>query len=206
MKRTITQFRNALRVAPLGMIFFAGFAGAFAQDAVAKPPDGSQAQSILQLVPRHATLSVADLKAETNWYIEKFGFSVLRSPQPSLGGSGGQGGQGGLGGVPRAGGQGGPGGPAGGMGGKMQGVQLGIPGFQMHLIQYQGSERAKTPSPEFLAQGWIHVAFTVADLDKAYTFLQAAGVDVKGNRDRNGKMSTLVVHDPEGNAFELFSR
>ncbi len=60
-------------------------------------------------------------------------------------------------------------------GGKIQGVQLVMPGYQIHLIQYEGSQRAKIPSPVFLAQGWIHIAFTVADTAKALAFLQAAG-------------------------------
>jgi len=178
MKRKADGFRLALGVIALGMIWLANSVSALSQDAAPKPPDGSQAQSILQLVPRHATLSVADLKAETNWYVEKLGFSLPSTPQM------------------------GPGGP----GGKMQGVELTIPGFQMHLIQFDGSQRAKTPTPEFLAQGWVHIAFSVADPDKAYYFLKAAGVDVKGNLGKNGKMGTLVLHDPEGNAIELFSR
>jgi catechol 2,3-dioxygenase-like lactoylglutathione lyase family enzyme len=74
------------------------------------------------------------------------------------------------------------------------------------FAQEVGSTRAKTPSPLFLAQGWIHIAFSVSDPDTAYEFLQAAGTDVKGMRGKNGKMGTPVLHDPEGNEIELFSR
>ena len=204
----MNQFHLTFRMGVLGILFFISPISALCQDAAPKPPDGGQAQSILQLAPRHATLSVADLKAETNWYIEKLGFSLLPTLQMGPGGpGGGSAGRPGGQGAPAAGpsGQGGPGGP-GGMGGKMQGVELTIPGFQMHLIQYAGSQRAKTPSPEFLAQGWIHVAFSVADPEKAYNFLKAAGVDVQGGPGKNGKVGTLVVHDPEGNTIELFPR
>lgn len=207
MKKAIHRFRIALRTTALGMICFAGSAGAFSQDAAPTPPDGSQAQSVLQLVPRHATLSVADLKAETNWYIEKLGFTLLPSPQMGSGRPGaGPGGPNGNRSGGASAGSGGPGAGPGGPGGKMQGVELTIPGFQMHLIQYAGSQRAKTPSPEFLAQGWIHVAFSVADPEKALNFLKAAGVDVQGGPGKDGKVGTLVVHDPEGNTIELFPR
>lgn len=176
MKENTNGFHLALGVTALGIIWFVSSVGALSQVTARTAPDGAQARSILELQPRHAAISVANLRLETDWYVEKLGFTMPSTPQ------------------------------MGGPNQKIQGVQLTMPGYQMHLIQYEGSTRAKTPSPPFLAQGYLHIAFSVADLDKAYSFLQAAGTDVTGMRDKDGKMRTLVLHDPEGNQIELFSR
>jgi catechol 2,3-dioxygenase-like lactoylglutathione lyase family enzyme len=176
MKKEIDGFRLAVHVTVLGMISFVGSVGARSRVATPTVPDGREAQSVLGLQPRHATISVADLQLERDWFIEKLGFTMPSTP------------------------------PMGGPNQKIQGVQLTTPGFQIHLIQFQGSQRTKIPGSPFLSQGWIHVAFTVSDTDKAFSFLQTAGTDVKGMKDKTGKMGTLVLHDPEGNEIELFSR
>jgi catechol 2,3-dioxygenase-like lactoylglutathione lyase family enzyme len=92
------------------------------------------------------------------------------------------------------------------MGGKMKAGKLFIPGFRLDLIQYDGSARPKTPDPVFMQQGFIHLAFTVSDLDAAFALLQTAGTDVKANRNKQGKVTQMLLHDPEGNELEIFPR
>jgi len=82
-----------------------------------------------------------------------------------------------------------------------------IPGYRIDLIQYKGSTRPSPVNPLYLRQGWIHIAFSVPDLSAAFKELQALNVDVRAdNKDAKGVPTRLVVHDPEGNEIELFSR
>ncbi len=170
-------------VCALAIVLPAG-TGALCQNATGDVPSGATARSVLELQPHHMTISVANLRLERDWYIEKLGFTFAPMGPPP-----------GTNQAPP------PPNP------NMQGAaQLKISGYRIDLIQYAGSQRAKIPSPRYLEQGWVHIAFSVANLDKALSFLQAAGTDVTGNRDSNGTLQGLLLHDPEGNEIELFSR
>lgn len=82
-----------------------------------------------------------------------------------------------------------------------------IPGYRIDLIKYKGSTRPAPVDPLYLRQGWIHIAFSVPDLGAALKELQALNTDVRAdNTDPQGVPTRLVVHDPEGNEIELFSR
>jgi catechol 2,3-dioxygenase-like lactoylglutathione lyase family enzyme len=82
-----------------------------------------------------------------------------------------------------------------------------IPGYRIDLIQFKGSSRPAPANPIYLRQGWIHIAFSVPDLPAALKQLQALNTDVRAdNKDAKGLPTRLVVHDPEGNEIELFSR
>jgi catechol 2,3-dioxygenase-like lactoylglutathione lyase family enzyme len=84
---------------------------------------------------------------------------------------------------------------------------LTIPGYRIDLVKYKGSSRPAVPNPLYLQQGWIHIAFSVPDLDAALKQLQALHTDVKADSpDPKGVPSRLVVHDPEGNELEFFKR
>jgi catechol-2,3-dioxygenase len=85
--------------------------------------------------------------------------------------------------------------------------QLRIPGYGIDLVQYKGSKRPAPSDPKFLQQGWVHIAFNVADLPSALVDLQAAKADVWiGSKDATGVPTRLNLHDPEGNEIELFKR
>lgn len=84
---------------------------------------------------------------------------------------------------------------------------LTIPGYRIDLIKFKGSTRLAPAEPLYLRQGWIHIAFSVPDLPAALKQLQALNTDVRAdNKDAKGVPTRLVVHDPEGNEIELFSR
>jgi catechol 2,3-dioxygenase-like lactoylglutathione lyase family enzyme len=84
---------------------------------------------------------------------------------------------------------------------------LSILGYRIDLIKYKGSARPAPVNPLYLRQGWIHIAFSVPDLPAALKELQALNTDVTAdNKDAKGVTTRLVVHDPEGNEIELFSR
>lgn len=142
----------------------------------AAAPDGTKARSALSLQADHVTISVANIQTEQSWYIQKLGFGFPPGPQNQ------------------------PKDP------KLKAAHLVIPGFRLDLMQYEGSQRATTPSPIFLEQGFIHLAFTVPDLEASYSFLKAAGTDVNGERNEAGKLGVLLIHDPEGNELEIFGR
>lgn len=184
-----TSFSVALRMALAVALLLPACVGALSQDAAPAAPSGAKAQSILGLQSQHITLSVANFKLERDWYIEKLGFTL--APPMQMGPGPG----------PGSGPNSGP--PPGPM---MQMAQVTIPGYRIDLMQFPGSRRPKDASPRYAAQGWVHIAFTVANLDKALSFLEAAGTDVKGNRGGNNALMGLLLHDPEGNEIEIFSR
>ncbi len=184
MKEKTARLPFPLRMALFVAVLLLASVGALCQNTADNPPSGEKARAVLDLQPHHMTISVANLRAERDWYIEKLGFTV--APM----------------GPPRGSSQTPPPPDA-----NMQGAaQLKISGYRLDLIQYAGSQRATTPSPRYLAQGWVHIAFSVSNLDEAYSFLKAAGTDVTGRRDDKGALQGLLLHDPEGNEIELFSR
>jgi len=143
----------------------------------AAAPDGTKARAVLGLAMDHASISVADIQKEAAWYINTLGYSFT------------------------------PGQGIQKIGGKMQGTRLVIPGFQLDLIQYEGSKRPETPNPIFMQQGYFHLAMTVSDPEAAFNFLQAAGVEMEPSRNRQtNKVTKIVLHDPEGNEIELNGR
>ena len=168
---------RAAQFAGLAVLVLASTATFAQQAAPAAAPDGSKAGAVLGLQMNHASISVADIEKEAAWYIDTLGYS-FRDEKKIVH-----------------------------IGPVMQGTQLVIPGFQLDLIQYTGSKRPETPKPIFMQQGYFHLAMTVADIEAAYNFLQAAGVEMQANRNRQtNKVSGIVLHDPEGNEIELNGR
>jgi catechol 2,3-dioxygenase-like lactoylglutathione lyase family enzyme len=86
-------------------------------------------------------------------------------------------------------------------------IRVVIPGFGIDLIQAKGSTRSTPRTPSNLQQGYVHMAFTVADINAALAALKAINADVTpGQPDAKGAIDMLLVRDPEGNELELFSR
>jgi catechol 2,3-dioxygenase-like lactoylglutathione lyase family enzyme len=83
---------------------------------------------------------------------------------------------------------------------------LTIPGYRVDLVKYKGSSRPAATSPLYLHQGWIHIAFSVPDLDAAFQQLQFLKTDVTADKDAKGNPTRVIVHDPEGNEIEFFRR
>jgi catechol 2,3-dioxygenase-like lactoylglutathione lyase family enzyme len=81
-------------------------------------------------------------------------------------------------------------------------LQLGIPGFRIDLVKQKASSRQHQTTGYF-TQGWLHVVFRTPAIDAAYKHLQELGTDVTANRDAQGVIYRLVVHDPEGNELEV---
>ncbi len=118
MKNRTGIFSIALRIHGVVSILLLDSVAALSQNTATTAPDGTKARNVLNLQMHHATISVADIQAETNWYILTLGFSFPSGSQ----------------GVQK-------------INPKMKGGRLIIPGFQLDLIQYEGSQRAKASSP-----------------------------------------------------------
>jgi len=174
-----SRFSLVLRIALAAAVLLPASVGVWSQDTAAAMPDGAKARSVFELQPQHMTLSVANVKAERDWYVEKLGFTMDPPVEPS------------------------PTSPSTAQP-EMQMAHVKIPGYRLDLIQFTGSQRPKDASPRYLTQGWVHIAFTATNLDKALSFLEAAGTDVKGSRDDKGSVTRLLLHDPEGNEIEIF--
>jgi catechol 2,3-dioxygenase-like lactoylglutathione lyase family enzyme len=84
--------------------------------------------------------------------------------------------------------------------------QLSIPGYRIDLVKYKGSTRPAQTNPVFLQQGWVHVVFNSQDLPAALKQLQALNVTLTSNKDPDGALTRIVLHDPEGNEVEVVRR
>lgn len=82
---------------------------------------------------------------------------------------------------------------------------LRIPGvYRIDLFQQKGSSRHTTPGSGFQEQGYTHIVFkTPLGLDIVNQRLAAKHATVIVDRDPNGKVSNILVRDPEGNEIEI---
>ena len=77
-----------------------------------------------------------------------------------------------------------------------------MPGNRIDLVWQKGSARHLQAKGR-LEQGWLHVVFNTPDLDSAYKYLVAQGTDVQMEKDEQGRVVHLTLHDPEGNEIGL---
>lgn len=176
MQNRFAWFSFLVCVAGIAALVLAASVGTLGQAPAA--PESAKAAPTFEVKFDHATISVADVEAEANWYIRYLGF---RAPTPPAGGRAPQGGA------------------------KRTGARLSIPGFQLSLVQYEGSQRAKTPSNALQQQGIAYLAFSVSDLDAALNSIKAAGIETTPSHNPQGKVVGFMFHDPEGNQLEFFT-
>lgn len=81
---------------------------------------------------------------------------------------------------------------------------LSLPGYRFDLIKNAGSSRPAEVNPRYLRQGFVHIAFGVQDLVASYKQLQDLKTDVAADKDANGVVTRIILHDPEGNEIEFF--
>ena len=81
---------------------------------------------------------------------------------------------------------------------------ISIPGFSIDLVKQTGSSTATWPYSRYMQQGYVHYAFYVNDVTSALKELQAKKADVTPLTGGDGQINRLILHDPEGNEFELF--
>jgi len=79
---------------------------------------------------------------------------------------------------------------------------LGIPGYRIDLVWQKGSARPQGGAGA-LTQGWFHVVFKTDAMALAFSRLMTLGTDVTANRDAQGALTRLILHDPEGNELEI---
>lgn len=162
-----------LQLAFVVVMFSATAIGATCQAEVPQSTSATQAGAVLELRAEHATISVAKIDIERNWYSDKLGFTQARHIE---------------------------------RGPDLEIWQLTIPGYRIDLVRVTGSQRPKSPTPLYLQQGWVHIAFTTSDLSRSFEFLKTAGTDVKADMNDHNAITRLLLHDPEGNEIEIFPR
>jgi catechol 2,3-dioxygenase-like lactoylglutathione lyase family enzyme len=138
------------------------------------PPVKAVAQAVednpLGLASDHATISVANLTTERDWYIRVLGFKETNHIE---------------------------------RGSDFAISQMTIPGYRIDLVWQRGSSRSKRGPGDF-EQGWRHIVFKTSIIDQDYKRLVAQQADVTAERDSKSTITRLLVHDPEGNEFEIF--
>ena len=147
------------------------------------PADGAQAPPVSGLVPDHATLSVANIQVEAEWYERVLGFKVFSKS-----------------------------GDADMMNWHLVIPGYRIDLIQAKGSKrpapvgpvYREANGQMVPiDPMDLQQGWIHVVFHVEDVAVAWKQLQALHVDVTVTKLKDGTPIQLNLKDPEGNAVEV---
>lgn len=78
-------------------------------------------------------------------------------------------------------------------------LSLGV--YHLDLAWQKGSTRQKETG--YLRQGWEHVVFTTPAIESAYDRLVRLGTDVRAQRNGEGRIWRIYVHDPEGNELEI---
>lgn len=84
-------------------------------------------------------------------------------------------------------------------------AELGIPGFNIGLIQLGESPMPKSATPPH-SPSWVHIVFAVPDPAYAYRWLQQHGADVSIRTGApTNPVTTFLVHDSEGNEIEIIA-
>jgi catechol-2,3-dioxygenase len=93
----------------------------------------------------------------------------------------------------------------GGEGTDARNAHLRIPGvYRVDLFWVKGSARHTTPGSGQMEQGYIHIVFkTPISLDTVNQQLIAKNATVVAAKDDNGKVTNILVRDPEGNEIEI---
>jgi catechol 2,3-dioxygenase-like lactoylglutathione lyase family enzyme len=81
-----------------------------------------------------------------------------------------------------------------------------MPGNRIDLIQRQGTSKGPAFKDHLMAQGWAHIVFSVADVDRAYAILKARGVNLPEPVSTNQALHIKASHfpDSEGNWLEIY--
>lgn len=73
--------------------------------------------------------------------------------------------------------------------------------YHLDLAWQKGSTRQKETG--YFRQGWEHVVFTTPAIEAAYDRLVKLQTDVRPQRNAQGQIWRMYVHDPEGNELEI---
>lgn len=83
---------------------------------------------------------------------------------------------------------------------------LTIPGYRIDLLQVKGSAPPPPVKDHMLVQGWGHIVFAVASVDRTYAILKARGVEMPEAPTTNDALHIRASHfpDSEGNWLEIY--
>ena len=135
----------------------------------AESPAQTLVSSPMEIIPSHATLSVANLDTEVAWYTQVMGFKVTSRVK---------------------------------RGDDFEVAETSIPGYRIDMSWRKGSVRHHVLDFD-TDQGWMHIVFQSPALEADYNRLVALKADVKANKNKDGTIGRLIIHDPEGNEIEI---
>ena len=83
---------------------------------------------------------------------------------------------------------------------------LTMPGFRVDLLQVKGSLPHPQVADHMQVQGWGHIVFSVASVDRTYAALKARGVVLPEAPTTNAALHIRTSHfpDSEGNWLEIY--
>jgi catechol 2,3-dioxygenase-like lactoylglutathione lyase family enzyme len=81
-------------------------------------------------------------------------------------------------------------------------AELSIPGFGIALIK-EPSTGPRPAEPNAGVPRWLHIVFSVPNLDVAYRYLEAKGASLAARKSPDGHVQSFLITDSEGNEVEI---
>jgi catechol 2,3-dioxygenase-like lactoylglutathione lyase family enzyme len=86
--------------------------------------------------------------------------------------------------------------------GAMQFAVLGIPGFEVALVQTPEINSASQVNEN--VPHWVHIVFSVADPNQMYRILKSQGAaPYTRDNDQSASLKSFLIRDSEGNEIEI---
>ena len=82
-------------------------------------------------------------------------------------------------------------------------AELSMPGYGIGLVRLAASSSLPAGTLP-LAPSWLHIVFSVPDLEQAGEILEMRGAPIT-TRKSDGVLRSLLIHDSEGNEIEFVS-
>jgi catechol 2,3-dioxygenase-like lactoylglutathione lyase family enzyme len=83
-------------------------------------------------------------------------------------------------------------------------AELSIPGFGIALIK-EPSAGPRPAEPNASVPRWLHIVFSVPNIDVTYRYLEAKGATLAARKSPDGHVQSFLITDSEANEVEIIA-